>query len=390
MAFTEKYVSSLAGGSGNGLTAGTPFTWAQMVAEINGGLGAGIRYNVKADGVYARTAYDSMWAATGGTATSPVYIRGYKTTIGDGYLGRDSNGALITTNMPQLNYTDGRVELSQRMVLESLSFAYTATGSGVDVFVQVNHWCSIIGCKISTARTNGDSKIIGLGGDWALHFECDYFMTAATGPNQQMAFSTNTGVRVDSCRFICSCTTLPQGIKCDDGIGFYGCLIKGAGSGAGLYADGNKVITIRNCTITGWQDGIFWNTPSNDRTAWIAGNMITDNSRYGINLSTGTAWVGLIGPNRTRDNVSGDTSSSTLDWSQTGRIIPLVTTDTGGPATDYVNTSVNNYNLIQASPGKGVNVPKISDLGAYGLPDPSGGGGSAVFHSLENFIIQPA
>ena len=73
------------------------YTWGQMVTEINTGVGAGIRYNVKADGTYTRSAFDSMWSAVGGTVTSPLCIRGYKTVIGDGYLGRDATGALITS-----------------------------------------------------------------------------------------------------------------------------------------------------------------------------------------------------------------------------------------------------------------------------------------------------
>lgn len=390
MAFTEKYVSSAAGGSGDGLSAGSPFTWAQMVAEINAGTGAGKRYNVKADGTYTRTAYDSMWSATGGTATSPIVIRGYKTVIGDGYLGRDSTGALITTNMPQINYTDGRIESPTQTVWESISVSYTATGSGVDLFFNTNHFCAVIGCRMSTARTNTDTRLIGLGGDYCLQFENDFFMTATTGPNGTMAQTQNTGVRIDSCRFICSCTTIQSGLKCDDGASIYGCLFKGAGAGAGIYMDSSKAELIRNNIITGWQDGIYWNTASSSRLSWVAGNMITDNSRYGVNVSA--AWIGIIGPNRTRDNVTGDTSNATLDWTQTARILPLVTTDTGGPETDYVAAASNNYNPVSATaPGIAQNRPKFSDMGAYGLQHPTGGALAAgVMHPLLPQIIRPA
>ena len=385
MALTEKYVSSAAGGSGDGLSAGSPFTWAQMLAEINGGTGAGKRYNVKADGTYTRSTDDSMWSAVGGTTTSPICIRGYKTTIGDGYLGRDSAGALITTNMPQLTFTNGRIELAVQTVFESISMDYTSTGGSFDRLLVVNNNCSVIGCKISTARNSSDTKVAMLGGDFAVHFESDYFMTATSGPTGEMVYCNNGLVRVDSCRFICSATTVNAGIKGDDGNIFYGCLIKGAGAGAGIYFTGNKAVLVRNCTISNWQDGIYWNVASNDRQAWIAGNMLTDNSRYGINVGAG--WIGIVGPNRVRDNVTGNTN--THDWFLAGRIIPFVTTDTGGASTDYTNVATNDYSLIQASPGKGVNIPKISDHGAYGLPDPSGGG-TAVFNPLAKTIIRPA
>jgi hypothetical protein len=93
MAFTEKYVSSLAGGSGNGLTAGAPFTWQQMITEIQsvtGTGGRGFRYNIKADGTYNRGAAQDDCNSCSGTNASPIYMRGYLTTIGDGYLGRTS------------------------------------------------------------------------------------------------------------------------------------------------------------------------------------------------------------------------------------------------------------------------------------------------------------
>jgi hypothetical protein len=392
MALTEKYVSALAGGSGDGNSAGSAYTFDQMLTEINsvsGTGGQGKRYNVKADGVYARATYDSLWGATG-TATSPVYIRGYKTTIGDGYLGRDASGALITTNLPAINYTDYRFELGQRMVLESMNMSYTATGAGGDLFVQTNHFSAILGCRFSTARTNTDTRLGGFGGDYVLNFENDYFLTATSGPNTDMCFTNNAGVRIDSCRIICSSTTMRSGLRCDSGTVVYGTLIKGAGGGAGIYFADSRPCYIRNCTVTNWQDGVFWNTTTPDQLSWIAGNMLTDNSRYGINLSTGTQWCGIIGPNRVRDNVSGDTNSATLDWANAGRILPLVTTDTGGPETDYTNASGNDYSLIATSPAKDANRPKNSDLGAFGLPTTTGGGGTSVFNPLGQFIIRPA
>ena len=386
MAFTEKYVSSAASGSGDGLSAGSPFTFTQMISEINGGSGAGKRYNVKADGTYTRTTNDSMWGATG-TSTSPVYIRGYKTTPGDGYLGRDSTGALITTNLPVVNYTDNRLEMAQRMVFESMNMSYTATGSGGDVFVNVNHFCAVIGCRFATARTSTDTRIGGLGGDYCVNFENDYFLTATSGPNTDMCYTNNSGVRIDSCRFICSCTTMRSCLRLDAGNIVYGTLIKGAGAGAGIYFDGGRPCYVRNCTVTGWQDGVFWNTTTPDSMSWICGNMLTDNNRYGINLSTGSVWCGIIGPNRTRSNVSGDTSASTFDWANAGRILPLITTDTGS---DYTNAALNDYTLISSSPAIAENRPKYSDLGAYGLEHSAGGGALTVLHPLIPQIIRPA
>lgn len=395
MAFTEKYVSSVAGGSGNGLAAGTPFTWQQMITEIlsvTGTGGRGFRYNIKADGTYNRGSTADDLSASSGTNASPIYMRGYLTTIGDGYLGRSSAGALITTNMPTVDYNAGGAFFKPPVysVTESIIVKNSSTtGGGNWVLFDNDHKSAVIACVITSARNGNDSKVMNLGGDYAVVFECDIFQTATSGLTMEANTFQNSGGRADSCRIICSCPTVKCGIKLDNQCAIFSSLIKGAGGGTGVYYDdSNRMINLRNCTITGWQDGIWYNTANTDNLNWIAGNMITDNSRYGVNINA--SWCGIIGPNRTRDNVSGDTSIPGENWALAGRIFPLVTTDTGGPETDYTNAAANDYSLIAASPAKDANRPKNSDLGCYGLPTTVTGGGSALFHPLKPFIIRGA
>lgn len=387
MAFTEKYVSALAGGGGNGLTAGTAYTFTEMKNELNAGAPAlaGTRYNIKADGTYSRTGNEATGPS--GTNTSPIYLRGYKTTIGDGYLGRsgtNGNGPLITTNMPVISYSGGGMYNGTKMVFESLNF--TGTNSG-DMIFHMGANCYVVACSATNADAGSNAKAAKIG-EACIVFECDFSTTAASGPTAYVVVEEGGGIKFDSCRVISSCST-QGGIYAYDNAVFYSCLIKGAAGGAGITVrDSGSNQYVRNCTITAWQDGIIFGQ-SMDRPSFTGGNMVTDNTRWGLNFTTASC-MPSIGPNRTRDNVSGDTNNATQDWLQSGRIIPLVTTDTGGSATDYVNTATDDYNLIAASPGKGVNRPKISDMGAYGLPDPSGGGGAAVFSPFKNFIIRPA
>ena len=165
--------------------------------------------------------------------------------------------------------------------------------------------------------------------------------------------------------------------------------IQGRRRSADIYFnDPNRQTYVRNCTITNWGSGIKIESAT-QRPQLVAGNLITDCSGYGIEL-TSTSWVGLIGPNRIRDCALGNTNVITgTDWANAGRILPLNTTDTGGPETDYANAAAGNYTLLSASPGHNANYPKNSDFGCYGAPDSGGtGGGTAVFNPLATTIIE--
>ena len=167
------------------------------------------------------------------------------------------------------------------------------------------------------------------------------------------------------------------------------CLIKGAGGSRGIEVTDN-IPTIFNCTITGWQDGLYLSS-TQDRMPMIWGNMVTDNSGYAVNgTSNGMAY---IGPNRVRDNTSGTIVAgiNSSNWLAIGRFWPLTTTDTGGPESDYVNAAGGDYNLVGTSPALDTSYPKFADFGAYHAQTTvTGGGGSAVFHPLKTFIIRPA
>src|SRR5258705_7920566 len=178
MAFTEKYVSALAGGSGNGNSEGTAYTFAQMVTEIlsvTGTGGEGKRYNVKADGTYTRSATDDLGPATG-TNSVPLYIRGYKTTIGDGYLGRTGgNGALITTNMPLIDTGTNQWKMGKFMVVESLRW----TGSPGDYLLDCSqNITATVGCSVANAHATGGFVPAFRIREGSIAFECDFSVSS--------------------------------------------------------------------------------------------------------------------------------------------------------------------------------------------------------------------
>jgi hypothetical protein len=166
-------------------------------------------------------------------------------------------------------------------------------------------------------------------------------------------------------------------------------LIKGCGGGIGIYqAEVDRPFNLINNTITGWLDAIYLHSNPN-WGCFMWGNMVTDNAGWAVNAGAiGDGNVVFIGPNRVRANTLGIVSpAADTDWSKQARYWPLVT----AAGADYTVPASNNYNLLATSPGRNMNVPAYSDLGAYGGQDPAGGGGgSAVFSPLRNFIIRPA
>jgi hypothetical protein len=387
MAFAERYVSSLAGGSGNGLSEGTAYTFSQMTTLLGGATSqAGVRFNIKADGTYTRTTGDGMDSGSGGTSTAPAVMRGYKTVIGDGYLGRTGgNGDLITTNMPLINYNPnpGWFKPPNCTIVESLHIQGFVDGD----LMTIANSSAVIGCRVNFNGSNTLGTAARFGGDNALAFESDFLITV-TGSTGNVVNTTIGGIRLDSCRII-STATGAGGFRGDITAIVYGCLIKGAGGPQGVLGDSaNRQPTIRNNTIAGWVDGIkLTASTATNYLSSISGNMITDCTGYAINVPAG--WCGIIGPNRVRDCTLGILPATTSEWTNGGRIIAVVTTDTGGPETDYVSAAANNYNLISGSPGKAVNRPIYADMGAYNAQD-TGGGGTAVFNPLLTTIIEAA
>ena len=382
MALTEKYVSSLAGGSGDGNSAGSAYTFGQMVSEVVSLAGAGKRYNIKADGTYVRTSGDNMDVSPASSA-NPTVLRGYKTTPGDGYLGRsNSNGALITTNMPLITYAvNVGAFCGQWFILESLNIE----GSRDTWFIDVRERGLLTGCRFVNAGTSGNSAVMEVRQSTVL-MECDFLMTATSGGKECMNIP-GEGVKIDTCRFTFASAS-QWGLRIDNTrTVVYGCFLKGANGPQGIdVTPNNRESYIRNNTIVGFQQGI--RVYSDDAPTVVSGNMITGNSDWGIKEGSVNSAL-VLGPNRFRDNVSGNIATFG-NYLTAGRIFAQVTTDTGGDETDYVNAAGGDYNLISASPGKATNTWKYADMGAFQRQEATGGGGATVFNPLAQTIIRPA
>lgn len=375
-AITEKYVSSLAGGGGDG-SSGNPWTWAEMITDIVAGSKAGNRYNVKADGTYTRNTTTDTVGTAGGTTNAPVIIRGYKTTIGDGYQGRSNgNGDLVLTDMPTIVYTSGVLTLSGPFVIvESLNITSTKNGiavnmTGTDIVVR--------GCKIANSTSGSSGSCLSNGSSRGVVENCDLVLSNGgnAGANAMTLSSSTTfaiGNRITS-------TAIGVGISSSGymiGNTVYRCAgvaVTNTAVAASLFLAGNTV-------VTNALDGIGILPNSGSSSIIIINNCITDNGGWGINFGS-TGDKAIVANNRTRDNVGGQYTNQG-DWI-TATSWGEVTTDTGGPSQDYVDIDNNNFKLISTSPAVGMGIPLYMSAGAL-QPQATGGTTTTIIQSFPVF-----
>lgn len=355
MALTERYVSALAGGGGDG-TSGNPWTWAEMVTNINAGGAAGNRYNVQNDGTYSRTTTTDTITGSG-SSTSPIIIRGYSSTITDGYQGRSLSGAgpLVDTNMPFISYTTGRLNISGSWVIvESIRIETANNG----ISFSGGSDSAITRCSVSNSSTGASAMCIFVSLR-SIIYDCDANLTGASGGSSAINTSSN-GVSADSCRV--AVVSSAPGISCSAfSVVINNLIFTSGGAGISMTSTSGAPY-IKNNTIVGCAgDGIDIITGTTGLQR-IIGNMITDNGGYGIDFNN-VAVAAFVSNTRFRDNTGGETNLGT-DWVAATNY-GSVTTDTGGASTDYVDQPGGDYRLIAGSPATSASIPASASMGAY-------------------------
>jgi len=196
MALVEKYSSAAGAGDHDGSSEANAFSFVEAVADYAAGNGAGVRYNHKGDLALSASL---NFGATGATVGSPCIFRGYKTTIGDGYLGRNNQGRLITTNMPSItvgsNYTMTFTWSAYHTSFENFNFPWTTTGSLLTLpryFVLLH--CVFSGTLSVVAQPiviNSDSQVI----------DCDFFRSYNSATHGIECIRDLNSGRIEGCRF---------------------------------------------------------------------------------------------------------------------------------------------------------------------------------------------
>ncbi|MFQ5409240.1 MAG: hypothetical protein ACE5FI_12570, partial [Anaerolineales bacterium] len=353
MALTEKFSNPTGSGAHTG--ASELDAWSLTEAFVN--AVAGDRVNVKNDATYTLTA--SLSLANAGSVTSPIWFRGYTTTIGDGDQGRTNGGtgALDTTNMPtidggasyNLNLATNYVIWESIKTTGALAAGAVMWASGQDIVFFRSFFECTGTASIKAVFVGSNTHII----------DCDATNTSSTAG---MAVFISAG---QCCVYHCRITH-PTGIGImlsGAGVVFptiVGCLIYECNVGVqSQYNAGPLPFLVCN-TVVDCTTAAIKSQTYNKTTPLIAcDNIFTDNGYIFYDAVVNDHPV-FFWRNRTRDNTSANTGI--VDWPDD---LNAITTDTGGPETDYTDATNDDYTLIATSPAVGVGAWGKADVGAY-------------------------
>jgi hypothetical protein len=355
MAITERYVTSGAGGGGSG-TSGSPWTFAEAITNAV----AGDRINVQSDAAY------SIGATTfgAGVFNSPIIWRGYDSTIGDcDNLGRNSDGTLNTTGMPQITVTGAWVPAAY-VTLQSLNIT-AALGSAIINSTGVD-FVTVISCRIENTESNAAARAI-LVDDQCAVISSDLVCSGATS---SYAYSSDALVRLIGCRFEIASST--NCVEINGNPTIIGCVFIKNGSlgGSAILIDSainGAPPLIAACTFYNFTDAIKSTAVHTASFLVLVNNHCTDCGQY-VNNTTNITCYNIR--SRTRDNTSPPATVELIT-------VAGITTDTGGASTDYANAGTGDFHLITAAPGYNAGWDGC-DIGGLQTDPPSGGGGGAI------------
>lgn len=329
---------------------------------------AGDRINIK-KGTYNFTGVN---LTNNGTQTNPIIYRGYDTIPGDGYLGR-SGGELVITKMPTFNLSTNAWAVSKAFTfLECLNIA----GAQPNPIITISSSSSgLRAVRAVNSSTDALAAVVGLStGVAQILYDCDLELSGATGGTWVILSAVVAGgelpARIIGCRIRVRSGTAP-GIHTGNSTVIIGNTIFGCSKGINIATTGGQLTIANNTIVKNTSDGIF--IPTMDKLQCIINNIITDNGGYGINCQS-AAVPPFVANNRMRDNVLGD--SPVVDLI-TATNYGTVTTDTGGPETDFVDYANNDFRLVAGSLAREAGLPSPLSIGA--LQPEAGGGGESSY-----------
>jgi hypothetical protein len=358
MAITERYVTQAAPGGGDG-SSSNPWTFAEAITHSLSNTGQ--RYNIQSDAAY------SIGATTFGACTfdAPNIWRGYNSTIGDcDNLGRNADGTLNTTGMPEITLTGSWIVTAYN-VLQNLnittSLNTTPIGDGTN-----DHW-HMISCRVENTGSAGSGACVR-GDNEHVFTNCDFVLS---GSAHSYAYNGDSSITFYGCRF--EITANADCLQANSNCQVLNCVFLKRGSLGGTAINGDTAITanvfIIGCTFYNLEYAYISISTHTVAGIWFIRNHITDCTQW-ISNTTNIACYDI--QNRIRDNTS---PPATVELITVGAI----TTDTGGASTDYNNTATGDLHLITTAAGYNAGWDG-SDIGGLQTDPPAGGGGGSALH----------
>lgn len=355
-AFVEKYVTdSASGGDGS---IGSPWTYTEAFANAV----AGERVNIK-KGTYSVGALTQTNAGTG-WKDGLIVFRGYNSTIGDlDGTGRKTNTELDTTDFPDITVTGTMTPLAWTM-FQNL-YINGAVASHIFGSASNDNVYSIT-CRIVNTLSSASAKAAVFDDSCFLlnsDFEC-------TGATHTTVLEADTSPELIFCRIRgVSSSAVLAALRVGGQI-TGNAFIGGGGKAIDIELIGIRVTLISNTFYNVSVGYEFPNATTNFLQVIFINNQCTDSTEW-LNNTYSTADLFIMEFNsRIRDVTTPRTGirSDSVNASE-------VTTDTGGPETDYEDAPNGDIRLIASSPGIDTGMGIGSwDISAF--QNPEGGGGS--------------
>jgi len=357
MAYAEKYVTPQATGGGDGLTEGTAWTFAEAVANV----ATGDRVNIKAGGAYT---VESQTLPAVGTSTQYSVWRGYNATIGDLDDGTRvaATGKLQTTNFPSFTM-NGPLIPNGYTILQNLSMIGTISTRVVGL---ISGDRTIFRNVRIENRSDSTACSCVYADNFITMMNCDLVNTEATHGPLALFDADNDLI---GCRF--------EGGASDAAlveanyVNAEACVFYGSTGCDGIHINSslsaNRMMVISHCTFHGLRSAVKIDASVTDVDSPLkfSHNHVTDCVNWINNAYTGGDLVTLEEFNRLRDVTTPRVNCAPEVSSE-------VTTDDGGPETDYVNAGSGDFRLVAAAAG--------ATAGRYGgsvgaMPANNSGGG---------------
>lgn len=350
MAVTVRYADLAAAGTGHAGSQVDPWSWADVLSTAAAG-----------DDVYVKGSIDRTTTTdaftSAGTAASPIVIRGCDASWNPIVPTRTNGiGALVTTGWPTITYTSGQLAPNKGyLIFRGLVITGAKSGATVDL-AQISD--SIFDCSITNTANNASAVALyrSNGSVNGATVNCDI---SATGSSALCAFRQAAGAgRITDCRI-----TAPNGtsvvLDSSSSSAYVRCLFFGGAIGFLSNSTARVSFLFDSCVFYGFSTVAYRSGNSALTTQPLFVNCaVTDNAQGFDSEYAGTANIGILRhTNRTRDNTSAD--SGFADYP----IFNAVTTDTGGPETDYLDAANGDFRLAQGSPAIGAGLMG-GDIGA--------------------------